>query len=81
MNILYFPFDRQLCRFVLKIDTKGEHSVLLRAGQNGPAVLYSGPAKLQEFQLVNTRWVSWNKYAHIVPVSYTHLTLPTILRV
>ena len=57
MNILYFPFDSQRCRFLLRIETKGNQSVVLRADPAAPTVTYAGPDKLQEFQLVNIECV------------------------
>ena len=55
MDILYFPFDEQHCKFILKMETKGNQSVILKTDATKESVSYNGPRLLQEFELVDIR--------------------------
>ena len=56
MNMMYFPFDKQECQFKLKMETKPNHSVILKADRTiKPSVSYAGPNILQEFELVDIK--------------------------
>ena len=51
MVIKYFPFDKQECKFKLKMETKGNGSVFLKSDTQKDAVIYLGDNMLHEFQL------------------------------
>ena len=51
MDITYFPFDKQKCKFILKMETKGNQSVFLKPETKKGAVRYLGDNMLHEFQL------------------------------
>ena len=53
MNITYFPFDKQFCKFILKMETKGDQSVFLKTDPKKESVSYDGPYLLHEFELIN----------------------------
>ena len=53
MVIKYFPFDKQECKFKLKMETKGSQSVFLQSDTRKAAVRYLGKKMLHEFQLKN----------------------------
>ena len=53
MDITYFPFDKQKCKFILKMETKGNQSVYLKSDTKKDAVRYLGDNMLHEFQLKN----------------------------
>ena len=56
MDMMYFPFDKQECQFKLKMETKPNHSVILKADCTiKPSVSYAGPNILQEFKLVDIK--------------------------
>ena len=55
MNITLFPFDKQVCRFILKLETKGSKSVYLRAESRKDAVSYIGNDLLNEFKMKDIR--------------------------
>ena len=51
MNITFFPFDQQHCKFVLSMDTRSNMSVILSSLSNSSSVRYTGPDALNEFEL------------------------------
>ena len=55
MNILYFPFDKQNCKIMLKMETKGNESVLLKTDPTKEIVSYAGTPLLQEFELADIK--------------------------
>ena len=55
MNITYFPFDKQLCKFILKMETKGNHSVIFATDPDQKSVSYEGPNLLHEFELIDIK--------------------------
>ena len=55
MNITYFPFDKQLCNFILKMETKGNRSVIFAADPDQHSVSCGGPNLLHEFELIDIK--------------------------
>ena len=55
MDILYFPFDTQRCKFKLKLETKGSQSIILKANTTEKVVSYDGPFLMQKFRLLDIR--------------------------
>ena len=56
MDMMYFPFDKQACQFDLKMKTKSNHSVILKADPDISLIVsYAGPNILHEYKVVNIK--------------------------
>ena len=78
-HVVSYPFDEQVCNFVLMMNLKGNNS--LRLMESDPPIIYNGPRILTEFELteffVNTSFSEF-KTEYVYSIKLTRLYMQSL---